>query len=185
MRNYCCRPPKTMFVRRKPSSRDCSPYPTIPASTWRSANRRPFPPGSDDIIQEALQKRPDLIERDSYGVVSAIRPRRTGLLSRPTIGLLGTAGYVPAGETPVPGTYGAIGLNVHFLVFNGGLFKRPPVRGRFKIGRGREKGCATFNFRSNATSESPGSVRTIIRAAGTSQQFLNQAKLALDLSQAR
>jgi outer membrane protein len=41
----------------------------------------------------------------------------------PTVGAIGAAGVVPAGETQIPGRYGAVGLNVSIPVFNGGLFK--------------------------------------------------------------
>ena len=41
----------------------------------------------------------------------------------PSVGVIGTAGFVPAGYETVPGSYGAIGMNVTIPIFNGGLFK--------------------------------------------------------------
>jgi outer membrane protein len=37
--------------------------------------------------------------------------------------VIGTAGFVPAGYSTIPGQYGAVGLNVTIPLFNGGLFK--------------------------------------------------------------
>ena len=39
------------------------------------------------------------------------------------VGLVGTAGFAPAGIETIPGRYGAVGVNVTIPIFNGGLFK--------------------------------------------------------------
>ena len=99
--------------------------------------------------------------------------------------MLGTAGYVPAGETAVPGTYGAIGLNVTVPVFNGGLFRARQFEADSRAAAA-ESGLRDLQLQIERD------VRLAWLSATNSfdrlhltQELLNQAKLALDLAQAR
>jgi outer membrane protein len=145
----------------------------------------PPPPDSAAFIQQALQKRPDLIQRRLELQSSQKFARAEQDLSRPTIGMLGTAGYVPAGEMAVPGTYGAIGLNVTVPVFNGGLFRARQFEADSRAAAA-ESGLRDLQLQ----------IERDVRLAWLNttnsfdrlhltQELLNQAKLALDLAQAR
>lgn len=145
----------------------------------------PPPPGSDTFIQQALQKRPDLIQRRLEVQSSQKFARAEHDLSRPTVGMLGTAGYVPAGDAAVPGTYGAIGLNVTVPVFNGGLFRAHQFEADSRAAAA-ESGLRDLQLQ----------IERDVRVAwlnttnafdrlGLTQELLNQAKLALDLAQSR
>ena len=82
-----------------------------------------LPDQVDPFIQQALQDRPELKDLRLEQSAAERFAKAEHALNYPTVGVAGTAGFVPAGETAVPGRYGAIGLNVNIPVFNGGLFR--------------------------------------------------------------
>jgi len=140
---------------------------------------------SDALVQLALQKRPDLLQ-ERLQVQSAQQfAHAEQRLSRPTVGVVGTAGYVPAGEPQIPGTFGAVGANISIPVFNGGLFK---ARQFEAAERAAAAGQALRDLEFRVAKQ----VRVAWLDAesaherlGLTQQLLDQAKLALDLAQTR
>lgn len=144
------------------------------------------PPGdSGAFLQQALQKRPELIQSRLEFQASQKLAEAERRLTRPSIDLLGTAGYVPAGEAQIPGRYGAIGMNVNVPIFNGGLFRARQFEAESRSAA-EQKGVQNLEL----------TIRRDVRVAwldatnafeklGLTQQLLDQAKLALDLSQAR
>ena len=144
-----------------------------------------LPLSSDALVHEAMQKRPDLLERRLQVQSSQQFARAERLLSRPTLGLLGTAGYVPAGETQIPGRFGAVGMNLSIPIFNGGLYKARQFEAE-------ENAAAAGQGLRNLELQVARDVRvTWLNATsayerlGLTQQLLDQAKLALDLAQTR
>ncbi|MFL6415116.1 MAG: TolC family protein [Bryobacteraceae bacterium] len=143
----------------------------------------PADPGA--LAQQALQKRPDLLERRLEVESAQQFARAEQMLSRPTVGLQGAAGYVPTGDAQVPGTYGAVGVNVRLPVFNGGLFRAR----RFEA---QSRALAAQKGEQDLELEIQRDVRTAwlnaknaFEKLDLTQQLLNQAKMALDLAQAR
>lgn len=143
------------------------------------------PPDSGAFIQQALQKRPDLLQRRLEVQSSQKFAQGERLLSRPTVDVLGTAGYVPAGEVQIPGRYGAIGVNVNIPVLNGGLFRARQFEAESRSAA-EEKGVQDLILQIqrdvriawlNATNS--------YERLELTQQLLDQAKLALDLATAR
>ena len=140
---------------------------------------------SDALVQLALQKRPDLLQ-ERLQVQSAQQfAQAEQRLSRPAVGVVGTAGYVPAGEPQIPGTFGAVGANISIPVFNGGLFK---ARQFEAAERAAAAGQALRDLEFRVAKQ----VRVAWLDAesaherlGLTQQLLDQAKLALDLAQTR
>jgi outer membrane protein len=143
------------------------------------------PPDASALTQEALQKRPDLLQRRLDVESTQQFARAEQLLSRPTVGLQGTAGYVPAGDAQVPGTYGAVGVNVRIPVFNGGLFRARRFEAESRAAAA-EKGVQDLELQ----------IQRDVRVAwldaknafdrlALTQQLLEQARLALDLAQGR
>lgn len=144
------------------------------------------PPGdSATFVQQALQKRPELIQSRLQFQASQKLAEAERRLTRPTIDLLGTAGYVPAGEAQIPGRYGAIGMNVTVPIFNGGLFRARQFEAASRSAA-EQKSVQNLEL----------TIRRDVRVAwldatnafeklGLTQQLLDQARLALDLSQAR
>jgi outer membrane protein len=145
----------------------------------------PLPPDSGTLVQEALQRRPDLLQR-RLDVESAQQfARAEQLLSRPSVGLQGAAGYVPAADAPIPGTYGAAGVNVRIPVFNGGLFRARRFEAEARAAAA-EKGLQNLELQIQRDVRVAWlSARNAFDRLGLTQQLLDQAKQALDLSQAR
>jgi outer membrane protein len=103
----------------------------------------------------------------------------------PTVGVLGTAGFAPAAEAQIPGRYGAIGMNISIPIFNGGLFKARQTEAELKA----KAAGATVNDQQNSIIRD---VRIAYLNAATAhdrmaltQELLQQAQLAMDLSQSR
>jgi outer membrane protein len=145
----------------------------------------PPPPDSNTYIQQALEKRPDLIQRRLEVQSSQKFARAERDLSRPTIGMLGSAGYVPAGEAPIPGTYGAIGLNVTVPVFNGGLFRARRFEAESRAAAA-ESGLRDLQLQIERDVRVAWlNVTNAYDRLGLTQELLDQARLALDLAQSR
>ena len=143
------------------------------------------PSDSSTFIQGALQRRPDLIQRRLQVQSSQTFAHAERLLTRPSLDLLGSAGYVPAGEAQIPGRYGAIGMNVNVPIFNGGLFRSRQFEAESRAAA-EEKSVQDLELEIkrdvhiawlNATNA--------FERLGLTQQLLDQARLALDLAQAR
>lgn len=144
-----------------------------------------LPADSAALIQEALAQRPDLLQSRLAVQSSQKFAQAERDLARPTVGMIGTAGYVPAADGPVSGTYGAIGLNVRVPIFNGGLFRARRLEAEsrsaaaqsavrdLELQISRDVRVAWLNS-SNAREQ-----------VSLTQQLLDQARLALDLAQTR
>jgi outer membrane protein len=140
---------------------------------------------SDALVQTAMRKRPELLQQRLEVQSSQQFARAEQLLSRPTVDLLGTAGYVPAGDPQIPGRFGAVGMNLNIPIFNGGLYKAR----RFEA---EEKAAAAGQGLRDLELQISHDVRVAWLDAtnayerlGLTQQLLDQAKLALDLAQTR
>jgi outer membrane protein len=142
-------------------------------------------PALADALVSADQNRPELAAL-RLQVQSA---RRFATAERdlwmPTVSLVGAAGEIPYGQSPLPENYAAAAFDVHIPIFNGKLFN---ARHAEALNRARE---ASEQFRDvqNAVSRD---VQTAWLAANTAYQdvavtaqFLDQANLALNLATAR
>ena len=143
------------------------------------------PPDSNTFIQQALQKRPDLIQRRLEVKSSQQAAHAESLSSRPRVEILGAAGYVPAREPAVNSRYGAVGVNISIPILNGGL-----LRAR------RFESEASYAAEQKALQDLELQVKQDVRTAwlnvnnaferlGLTQKLLDQARMALDLAQAR
>jgi outer membrane protein len=145
----------------------------------------PLPDRVTDLIQDALQSRPELKDlRLEQGAAERFTKAEHALYF-PTVGVVGTAGFVPAGYVAVPGRYGAIGMNVTIPIFNGGLFKARQTEAELKA---RAASQNVNDLENRVTRD----VRVAFLNATTSydrmavtRQLLAQAQQALDLAQTR
>jgi outer membrane protein len=144
-----------------------------------------LPPDSAQLIAEAMKERPDLRMR-RLQVESADKfASAEHDLKRPTVSMLGTAGYVPAGEAQIPGNYGALGLNIAIPVFNGGLFRARQFEADARAAA-EQKGVQNLELQiSQDVRDAWLSARNAYDQLQLTQQLFDQAKLALDLAQAR
>ena len=144
-----------------------------------------LPDRIDPLIQEAVKSRPELANLRLEESSAKRFAQAEHDLYFPTIGVIGTAGFVPAGEATIPGRYGAVGLNVTIPIFNGGLFKARQTEAEL---RAKAAGQNISDLENRFARD----VRVALLNATTGQdrlaltaQLLQQAELALDLAQTR
>jgi outer membrane protein len=150
----------------------------------------PGPPAKpDDLVVQAFNNRPELaslkFSRDSaYKFADAEKD-----LSRPTVNLVGLAGYIPyiaqLTGAPIPAEYAGAAVNVDIPVFNGHLFSARREAARYRA----------LEADQNLRNEQERIARDVRVAWASSinafqridvtAQFLRQASLALQLAQGR
>ena len=145
----------------------------------------PMPDRVDELIREAMNNRPEL---KSLRLQESAAERFTKAehdLRYPSLGVVGSAGFVPTSENTVPGRYGAIGMNVNIPIFNGGLYKARQVQAEMKA-KAAQENVNDLQIRVvrdvrvaflNAT--------TAYDRMALTKQLLEQATSALDLAQTR
>jgi outer membrane protein len=147
------------------------------------------PPKPDDLISQAMSNRPELASfrysrEAAYKFAEAEKD-----LSRPTVSLVGVAGYIPyiaqLTSQQIPSEYEGAAVNVNIPVFNGHLFSARREAARYRAFE------ADQNLR-NQQERVARDVRVAWAGAMTAYQridvtaqFLRQASLALDLAQGR
>lgn len=150
----------------------------------------PSPPAKpDDLVAQAMSNRPELaslrLSRESaYKFADAEKD-----LSRPTVSLVGVAGYIPyiaqLTSQQTPAEYGAAAVNVQIPVFNGHLFAARREAARY---RALEADQSLRNEQERIARDVrvawAGSINAFQRI-DVSAQFLRQASLALQLAQGR
>ncbi len=144
-----------------------------------------LPDRVDPLIQSALQKRPELagIHLEQSAAERFAQAERA--LQYPTISLAGTAGFVPAGQDVIPGRYGAVGVNINVPVFNGGLFKARRTEADFRAKAVAQNSIDLANRIARDVKIAYLNASTAYERVGLTAQLLEQARLALDLSQSR
>ena len=137
------------------------------------------------LIQSALQKRPELANIHLEQSAAERFAQAERALQYPTIGLFGTAGFVPAGQDVIPGKYGAVGVNINVPVFNGGLFKARRTEADLRAKAVAQNGNDLANRIARDVKVAYLNASTAYQRLGLTAQLLEQARLALDLSQSR
>ena len=154
----------------------------------------PLPPSpsqsAEELVGQALANRPELaslrLSREAaYKFAAAEKD-----LSRPTIGLLAVAGFLPfinqtSTTTPIPKEYEGAAVNVEFPVFNGHLFSA-------RREAAHQRALASDQMLRDEQERVVRDVRSAWASASTAYQridvtaqFLRQAALALNLAQGR
>ena len=143
------------------------------------------PPSVDPLIQDAIANRPELkglrLEQSSAERFA----KAEHALNYPTVDAMGEAGIVPAGESQVPGRYGAAGVNVTIPIFNGGLFKARQSEAEFKARAAQKNVDDLQNHVMRDVRVAYLNAQTAFERVGLTDQLLQQAQLSLDLSQTR
>ena len=161
----------------------------LPGQTGFELAEEPMPAALpdrvNDLIAQAMQNRPEVKEMQLRASADQRFARAEHDLFYPTLGVVGTAGFVPAAYAAVPGRYGAIGLNVTIPIFNGGLIRA----------RQTEAELTAKATNSNLTDIQNTVVRdvrvawlnaqTAFDRIAVTQELLDQAQLGLDLAQSR
>jgi outer membrane protein len=144
-----------------------------------------LPDQPDDLVQQALQNRPELKGLNLEQSATEKFARAEHALHYPNIGIMGTAGFVPAGEPQVADRYGAIGVNINIPIFNGGLFKARETEAglRSQAARQRVNDLEFRLVRDVRVAYLNG--KTAYDRMALTAQLLNQAQSSLDLAQSR
>lgn len=95
-----------------------------------------LPPSPDadpaGYINEAIGNRPDLkaLQLQSESATHQARAERD--LNYPTVNALATGGEVPIHDSTIHHDYGAVGINIHVPIFNGGLYTARAAEARLE-----------------------------------------------------
>jgi outer membrane protein len=161
----------------------------LPAQTSFSLSEESMPAALPDqvdpFVQKALQDRPELKDLRLEQSAAERFAKAEHALKFPTVGIAGTAGFVPAGEAAVPGRYGAIGLNVNIPIFNGGLFRARQTEAELRAKAATEQISDLANRITRDVRIAYLNAKTAFERVGLTAQLLQQAQLALDLAQGR
>ena len=144
------------------------------------------PPGNaDELIAEAFSKRPEILalEFESQSEDKLRTAERDQLF--PTISALGAIGDTPVRDDRLSPWYGAVGVNVQIPIFNGFLFTAREHEADLRAQAARQRLLDLRNRISRDVRTSWLDANTAYQRLTVSQQLLNQANLALDLSQTR
>jgi outer membrane protein len=144
-----------------------------------------LPDQVDPFVQQALQDRPELKDLRLEQSAAERLAKAEHALIYPTVSVAGTAGFVPAAESAVPGRYGAIGLNVNIPVFNGGSFRARQSEAELHAKAITEQVNDLTNRITRDVRVAYLNARTAFERVGLTAQLLQQAQLALDLSRGR
>jgi outer membrane protein len=145
----------------------------------------PLPDQVDGFVQQAIADRPELKNLRLEQNAAERFTKAEHELHYPTIGVVGTAGFVPTGEAPVPGRYGAIGVNVNIPVFNGGLFRAREREAELRAKAATERvNDLAIRITRDVRVAYLNALTTFDRL-GLTNQLLNQAQLAMDLARGR
>jgi outer membrane protein len=145
----------------------------------------PMPDTVDALIREAIQNRPELKSLRLQQNAAERFTRAEHALYFPSIGVVGTAGFVPTGYEAIPSRYGAVGMNVSIPIFNGGLFKARQTQAELRAKAATENVNDLQNRVIRDVRVAWLSATTAYDRTGLTRQLLEQAKIALDLAQAR
>jgi outer membrane protein len=138
-----------------------------------------------DLIRQALQNRPELKDLRLEQSAAERFTKAEHALYFPSIGVVGTAGFVPTGVVNVPGRYGAIGMNVSIPIFNGGLFKARQMQAEMKAKAAGENVNDLQNRVTRDVRVAWLNATTAYDRVALTRQLLDQATSALELAQIR
>jgi outer membrane protein len=161
----------------------------LPAQAGFLLSEEPMPPllpdRVDDLVRQALQDRPDLKDVRLQQSADERFAKAEHALNYPSIGVIGTAGFVPAGYATIPGQYGAVGLNVTIPLFNGGLFKAKTAEAELKARAATQSISDLENRITRDVRVAYLNATTALDRLALTRQLLQQAQLAMDLAHAR
>jgi outer membrane protein len=143
------------------------------------------PPDVNALIEEAIEKRPDLSAL-RYSLQSAEKFRNAERdLSRPTVSALGVIGSVPLQTGHLDSWYGAVGVNVSIPVFNGFLFNSRAHEADLQAQAAQQRQRDLMNNISRDVRTAWLDLNRTYQRLDVTRQLLQQATLARDLAQTR
>jgi outer membrane protein len=144
-----------------------------------------MPDRIQDLIDAAIQNRPELKDLRLQHSAAERLAKAEHALFFPSVGVLGTAGFAPAAEAQIPGRYGAIGMNISIPIFNGGLFRARQTEAELKAKAAAENVNDLQNRVIRDVRIAWLNASTAYVRLALTQELVQQAQLAMDLSQSR
>lgn len=145
------------------------------------------PPDPEQLVQEALQQRPDLqsLGFQQQADVKFAKAQRDQLF--PTISTMGTLGSVPIRDARyyTSNWWGAIGVNLNIPVFNGFLYSAQAKEAQYRAKAASEQTRDLHDRIVRDVRTTWLSANTAYQKVSVTEELLNEANLALKLAQAR
>ncbi|MGA3317723.1 MAG: TolC family protein [Candidatus Korobacteraceae bacterium] len=154
------------------------------------AELKPPPDSISTLVDEAFSNRPEIAALSyEYQAAQRFQKAERDLLF-PSVAALGVVGRIPYSDTikgvsPFTSWYGAVGANLNIPIFNGFLY---PARSREAGLRAQADEEQLRDLKDRIANDVRASwlnAITAFKRIGVTQQFVDQANLALDLSQTR
>jgi outer membrane protein len=145
----------------------------------------PPPSNVDDLISEAFAMRPEILALGfQYQSAQKFQSAEHDLFF-PTIEAVGAVGDTPVRNPVLSNWYGAVGVNVGIPLFNGFLYSARSREARLRAQATQDRLLDLRNRISRDVRTSWLNANTAYQRVSVTQQLLDQANLALDLSQTR
>jgi outer membrane protein len=145
----------------------------------------PPPQVLDDLIQQAMNARPELrAAHFQYQSTDSLRRAERDSLF-PTISALGAVGGTPVRDYHLAPWYGAVGVNMEIPVFNGFLFSAREKEADLRAQADQQRFLDLRNNIARDVRTSWLNANTAYDRLDVTNQLLKQANLALDLAQTR
>jgi outer membrane protein len=145
------------------------------------------PPSLDatPLIQKAMQLRPEIQAMQDEVTAAEKFGRSEHDLWRPTVNAEGVVGQAPVRNDQIPSWYGAMGVNINIPVFNGFLFNARAKSADLETEMKRKKLQDLEDKLARDVRNTWLDTQKAFARLTVTQQFLEQANLALELAQAR
>ena len=143
------------------------------------------PADVDDLINEALSKRPEILSLDyQYQSAKKFQTAEHDLLF-PVIRALAAVGDSPIRVPQISNWYGAAGVNMDIPIFNGFLYSARAREANLRAQAAHDRLLDLRNRISRDVRTSWLNATTAYSRLSVTQQLMDQANLALDLAQTR
>jgi outer membrane protein len=146
-----------------------------------------LPSDLDQVVNEALQKRPDLqsLQYSQQAAQKFSVAQRDQLL--PTIEAVGVTGYTPWGSNQYFTTnwYGAVGLNISVPIFNGFRFNAQAAEATLQANAQAERARDLRNQIVRGVRTAWLTANTDLQRVAVTAELLKQANLGLNLAKSR
>ena len=137
------------------------------------------------LVADAVRDRPELASLRFEVEAAARYAKAERDLWMPSVSTIASIGLVPAGVTELQNQYGAVGVNVNIPLFNGGLFKARRTEAELRARTAEENVKDLQNRVMRDVQVAYLNAVTGYERLSLTQKLLEQAQLALDLSQSR
>ncbi|HEY5328726.1 MAG TPA: TolC family protein [Acidobacteriaceae bacterium] len=151
--------------------------PTAPAAA---------PLDAEPLVAEAFQSRPDLAALNQQFAAQKKFASAEHDLQRPTISALGAAGSTPVrSDSILSSWYGAAGINLSIPIFNGGLYSARAKEADLRADAAHKQVDALRQAIARDVRTTVLQAQSNFQRIAVTQQFLDEANTAFDLSQTR